>query len=189
MKLNKTQTKLISTTLVILLIFVFFGQDAAQKKLAEVLGINITEEVNNTGVYNVTDVIDGDTIKLEDGRRVRYLNIDTAESVKPNTPVQCFSKEASEMNKALVEGKNIIMTSDEVETDRYGRDLRFIFLQGADTNDIGQSINAKLVQMGYARAYIIKPNDTFEDEFRQWQKEAQDKNIGIWKSCPHPFEE
>lgn len=137
----------------------------------------------------VNRVVDGDTIILQDARRIRYLNIDTPESVHPNEPIQCYGKEAYELNKSLVEGKEVWIKFDKQKEDRYGRLLAFVFLQGRNANDITQSINAYLVQTGFARSYIIKPNNTFAEEFAALELEAKSKKIGIWIDCPKPFEE
>lgn len=137
----------------------------------------------------VERVVDGDTIILEDGRTIRYLNIDTPESVKPNTPVQCYAKEASAINRELVDKRTIYIKYDEQERDRYGRELRFIFLKAEDTSDIEKSVNAYLVEMGFARSMIYKPNDTYENDFYTLERQAKRNNIGIWRACDNPFVE
>ena len=71
-------------------------------------------------LFRVAHVVDGDTIKLESGEVVRYIGIDTPETVDPRKPVQCFGKEASEKNKELVEGKEVRLVKDTSETDKYG---------------------------------------------------------------------
>jgi len=78
----------------------------------------------------VIKVVDGDTIKLEDGRAVRYIGIDTPETVHPSKPVQCYGKEASDKNRELVEGKEIELEKDVSEVDKYGRLLRYIWIGG-----------------------------------------------------------
>jgi micrococcal nuclease len=137
---------------------------------------------------NVNRVIDGDTIILSDGRTIRYLNMDTPETKKPNTPVMCFGPEASEFNKALVEGKEVSIVADKENTDKYGRELRFVFLAGKDTNNIEQSVNAQLVERGFARSKAYAPNTTYEKQFADLEYKAQKNQIGVWK-CPKPFEE
>jgi endonuclease YncB( thermonuclease family) len=136
----------------------------------------------------VNRVIDGDTILMEDGRTVRYLNIDTPETKKQNTPIQCYGKEAFEYNKALVQGREVELVSDTEKTDKYGRDLRFVYLIGRNNGNIEMSVNALMVTKGYARSYIIKPNNTFEKEFAAYQYNAQQKKLGVW-TCPNPFKE
>lgn len=76
----------------------------------------------------VVRVIDGDTIEIEGGDRVRYIGIDTPETVDPRKPVQCYGQEASNKNKELVEGKTVELEKDVSETDKYGRLLRYVWL-------------------------------------------------------------
>ncbi len=146
----------------------------------EVKGAN-----SNKGTIN--RVVDGDTVVLEDGRTIRYLYVDTPETRKPGTPVQCYGKEASSFNKAFT-GANVTLVADKEKQDRYGRDLRILFLEGRDTSDINQSINADLVRYGFARVKIYKPNDTYEEPLRELEKEAIKKKQGAWKDCEDPFE-
>lgn len=136
----------------------------------------------------VNRVIDGDTVILSDGRTIRYLDVDTPETKKPNTPIMCFGPEASEYNKKLVEGKEVVMVSDIEKTDKYGRELRFIFLVGKDTDKIEQSVNADLVIKGFARNKSYSPNTTYEKQFSDFSYKAQKDSLGVWK-CPKPFEE
>jgi len=137
----------------------------------------------------VQRVIDGDTLELEDGKRVRYLMIDTPETKKPGTPVQCYGPEAFAFNKLMVENKQITMIPDKEATDKYGRELYFIFLNGANTADVNQSLNAELVKKGYARTVSYSPNTTYKKEFEALQLEAQKNKLGVWSSCSKPFEE
>jgi endonuclease YncB( thermonuclease family) len=138
--------------------------------------------VNEGGVVRqhakVVRVVDGDTIEIEGGKTVRYIGMDTPETVKPNTPVQCYGKEASEKNKELVEGKEIAMEKDVSETDRYGRLLRYVFVDGVFVNDY-------LVKEGYAYSSAYPPDVKFQDMFRDSQKEAQEQKQGLWGAgCP-----
>ncbi|MBC7472499.1 MAG: thermonuclease family protein [candidate division SR1 bacterium] len=141
-----------------------------------------------TETVKVNRVIDGDTIILSDGRTIRYLDMDTPETKKPNTPIMCFGPEASEYNKKLVEGKEIVIVPDVEKTDKYGRELRFVFLIGKDTDKIEQSVNADLVIKGFARSKSYSPNTTYEKQFSDFSYKAQRESLGVWK-CPKPFEE
>src|SRR3954449_5642826 len=81
------------------------------------------------GEATVTRVVDGDTIHVALGgadETVRYIGIDTPESVKPNTPVQCFAEAASAANRRLVEGRRVVLTFDAERRDRYGRLLAYV---------------------------------------------------------------
>jgi micrococcal nuclease len=155
--------------------------------------IQPVSEVNKTteGVeeVKVNRVIDGDTIVLEDGRTIRYLNMDTPETKKPATPVMCYGVEASKYNETSVSGRRILIKPEKEDKDRYGRSLRFIFFVGADTSSIANSLNAKMVKEGYARSSIYKPNDTYADYFNKLEAEAKKAKIGVWGNCDKPFVE
>ena len=100
----------------------------------------------------VTKVTDGDTIKLSDGTKVRYIGIGTPETKHPKKPVQFFGKEASEANKKLVEGKKVRLEYDVQKTDKYKRTLAYVYLED------GTFVNAWLVENGYARVSTYPPN-------------------------------
>src|ERR671930_295765 len=111
---------------------------------------------SSASVGRVVRVVDGDTIRVElDGHteRVRYIGIDTPESVKPGTPVQCFAKRASAANAALVAGRTVRLVGDVEQRDRYGRLLAYVYREPD-----GDFVNARLVRDGYARTLTIPPN-------------------------------
>jgi micrococcal nuclease len=137
----------------------------------------------------VLRVVDGDTLELEDGTKVRFLNVDTPETVKKNTAVMCYGKEASNYTKARLTDKTIQLTTDKSPRDQYGRELRFVFLDGVDTSKVENSFNAEMIKKGFARARFYSPNTTYKKNFEAIQKEAQDTKAGIWSACPKPFEE
>ena len=92
----------------------------------------------------VVRVVDGDTIHVQvDGRRetVRYIGVDTPESVKPGTPVQCFAKRASAFNERLVAGERVRLVPDVEARDRYGRLLAYVY-----RDRDGLFVNAALVR-------------------------------------------
>ncbi len=201
--LSKKEYKTLLIILVVILaIFSFFGNSQSQSLLAgflglendwslesDVLGIDNSEKTDKVEYATVKRVVDGDTVVLDNGKTVRYLNIDTPETKKPGTPVKCYGPEASSMNKSLVEGKEVVLVADKELTDKYKRDLRFIFLKGEDFSNVENSVNAILVKTGYARTSIYKPNNTYEENFYSFEREAKNKNLGIWNACSKPFEE
>lgn len=134
--------------------------------------------------FLVKKIIDGDTIELDNGQKVRYIGIDTPETVDPRKTVQCFGKEASNKNKELVEGKWVRMEKDVSETDRYKRLLRFVYI--SDGNDPSKEIfiNDYLVRQGFAHAVTYPPDIKYSDLFREAEKEARENNRGLWGSCP-----
>ena len=129
----------------------------------------------------VVRVVDGDTIHVQlDGRRetVRYIGVDTPESVKPGTSVQCFAKRASAFNGRLVAGERVRLVPDAEERDRYGRLLAYVY-RARD----GRFVNAALVRGGYAVALTIPPNVAHADDFRRLAAAARRKGRGLWSSC------
>lgn len=124
----------------------------------------------------VKRVIDGDTIELNDGRKVRYIGIDTPELHHPTKGVQCFGKEAMEKNKELVEGKTIKMKRDISETDRYKRLLRYVWV-----GDI--FVNEFLAREGFASQATFPPDVANVELFKLAAEDARVNNKGLWKSC------
>ena len=124
----------------------------------------------------VVRVIDGDTIEIEGGQKVRYIGIDTPETVDPNRPIGCYGKEASYKNKELVEGKIVFLEKDVSETDKYERLLRYIWLED------GTLINDYLVKEGYANSSSHPPDVKYQDIFRESERLAREGNKGLWGS-------
>ncbi len=131
---------------------------------------------------SVTRVIDGDTIEISTGQKVRYIGIDTPETVHPDKPVQCFGKEASLKNKELVEGKVIYLEKDVSETDKYGRLLRYVYLDDEKSNQT-ISVNNYLVSQGYAHSSSYPPDIKYQKQFQESEADARDNNRGLWSSC------
>jgi len=124
----------------------------------------------------VVRAIDGDTIELDSGQKVRYIGVDTPETVSPSKPIQCFGEEASAQNKQLVEGKTVKLEKDITETDKYGRLLRFVYVDGIFVNDF-------LVREGFAQVSTFPPDVKYQDIFLNSQQLAQQENLGLWSSC------
>jgi len=121
----------------------------------------------------VVRVIDGDTIELENGERVRYLGIDTPEIQQK----ECGAEEASNFNKNLVEGKKVKLLKDTTDKDSYGRILRYVF-----TED-GEFVNYLLLRNGFAQTLPIPPDTLFDKTFEDALKTAKKENLGIWRKC------
>jgi len=126
-----------------------------------------------------TRVIDGDTIEIAGGERIRYLGIDTPETVDPRRPVGCFGHEASARNKELVEGKYVRLEKDITERDKYGRLLRYVYIQD-------RFINLELVTGGYAVIYTFPPDVKYQEKLLAAQKEAREAKRGLWGACLSP---
>ena len=119
----------------------------------------------------VVRVIDGDTIVLENGEKVRYIGIDTPETKHPSKPIAYYGKEATEANRRLVENKTVRLEFDAQERDRYGRLLAYVYV---DTI----FVNAKLVKQGYAKVSTYPPNVKYQDIFLKLEREARKEGRG-----------
>lgn len=130
----------------------------------------------------VVRVVDGDTIVVSAGGRedrVRYIGIDTPETVKPGAPVECFGKKASARNKALLPpGARVRLETDAEERDRYGRLLAYVYRDGD-----GLFVNASLVRDGYATTLTIPPNVARADELAALARAARRAGRGLWSAC------
>ena len=119
----------------------------------------------------VIRVIDGDTIEIEGGQKVRYIGINTPESDT------CYSTESTIRNKELVEGRIVTLEKDISETDKYGRLLRYVYSGELFINEI-------LVKEGYAEVSTFPPDVKYQDRFLEAQRQARENNFGFWSSCP-----
>ncbi len=139
----------------------------------------IGETSENTEEFLVTRVIDGDTIELENKQKVRYIGIDS-----PETGGDCFALEATLKNIELVKGKRVRLIKDKSETDRYGRLLRYVYVDDPSTSS-GQAtfVNDFLVRGGYAIAKAYKPDVSMQSQLSEAEKEARENNKGLWKAC------
>jgi len=126
-----------------------------------------TTVITTTEKVLVTRVIDGDTIEIQGGDRVRYIGMDTPEQGEP------FYLEATAKNRELVEGKEVRLVKDVSEKDRYGRLLRYIYV-----GDL--FVNAELVRLGYARADRYPPDTKYAELFSRLESEAKQAGTGRW---------
>lgn len=146
--------------------------------VSEVLGA--TDE----NAITVKKVIDGDTIQLENGEKLRYIGIDTPETVDPRRGVQCYGHEASDFNKSLVLGKKVRLVKDVSERDSFGRLLRYVYLISEKPEEKEVFVNELLVRQGYAYAVTFPPDIAFQSLFQEAQKDAKLNNRGLWSACP-----
>jgi micrococcal nuclease len=127
----------------------------------------------------VRKVVDGDTLEVTGGERVRLIGVDTPESVAPDRPVGCFGKEASRFTAGLVPpGTRVRLVGDAEQRDRYGRLLAYVYRQ-AD----GLFVNAELLRQGYAQLLTIPPNIAHTDEFTAIARQAREGAQGLWAAC------
>jgi micrococcal nuclease len=127
--------------------------------------------------FVVAKAVDGDTIELADGTKVRYVGVNTPETRHPTKGVQCYGKEAAAYNQTLVAGKKVRLVKDVSETDRYGRLLRFVYLED------GTFVNRLLLEQGYAEVMTYPPDVAKSKEFIATQAEARAAKRGLWGFC------
>ena len=124
--------------------------------------------------------MDGDTVevRLPGGGEedVRYIGVDTPETVKPGTPVQCFGPAASAFNHSLVEGRDVRLVVGAEARDVYGRLLAWVYLGR-------RFVNAELLRRGLARTLAIPPNTRYASRFARLQKAAALHGRGLWGAC------
>lgn len=128
----------------------------------------------------VVAVVDGDTIRVDFGGRtvtVRYIGVDTPETVAPGTPVQSGGPEATDANKRLVEGKSVIMEKDVSETDSFGRLLRYVYVSDFTGE---RMVNAELVRLGFARVTTYPPDVKYAAMFVDLERQARAAATGLW---------
>ncbi|MEY4340436.1 MAG: hypothetical protein RLZ14_2286 [Actinomycetota bacterium] len=130
----------------------------------------------------VKRVVDGDTIvAIIDGaeERVRLIGIDTPETKKPDTPVECFGPEASEFTKSLLpKGTPVLLVRDIEPRDKYDRLLAYVYRTSDRT-----FVNLDIMRKGFARLLTIPPNVAHVDEFVAAAKAARKENLGLWGGC------
>lgn len=121
----------------------------------------------NGAEVTVARVVDGDTVELADGRRVRYIGLNTPERGQP------LYEEATEANRRLVEGKTAWLALDVQPTDQYGRTLAYLWAGG-------QFVNQELLRQGFANVYTAPPNVRYSEQFLQAEREARKAETGLW---------
>ncbi|MBI4288903.1 MAG: thermonuclease family protein [Chloroflexi bacterium] len=119
------------------------------------------------GSFQVVRVIDGDTVVVEGGMRVRYIGIDAPEMDER------WGEAAKEANRSLVEGKRVRLERDVSETDRFGRWLRYVYVDGL-------MVNAELPRLGLARARPYPPDVKHQAILDRMESEARQARRGIW---------
>jgi micrococcal nuclease len=143
-----------------------------------------TVQQNDPGLYTINHYVDGDTIAVNMNgsvETIRFIGVDTPETHKPKTPVQCYGPEAANNTKAVISkfGK-VRLQADPQDTNRdvYGRLLRYVYLPD------GTLLNEKIIQDGYGFAYLDFPFSK-KAEFAAYGQAAMNNKVGLWSAC-HP---
>ncbi len=144
------------------------------------------EALGRSASARVVRVIDGDTIEVSiegQDEDVRYIGVDTPETVKPGAPVECYGPQASAENHRLVEGRTLRLVFDRERRDVYGRLLAYVYTRPRGDAERSRFINAALVRAGYARTLTIAPNTAHAAALRRLQARAGRAGRGLWGAC------
>ncbi|MEG2310473.1 MAG: thermonuclease family protein [Clostridia bacterium] len=207
-KISKKYIKVIfvSISSIAIVIFLALGVlDAkdSKKLLSKLNNISVNEDLNKTTSDKKDDdlitqidttkfekayvkrVVDGDTIIAtidNTDYKVRFIGINTPEST---TKIEPYGKEASAFTKAQLLGKTVYLQKDVSSTDKYGRLLRYIWLEIPTSINEGEiktkMYNAKLLTQGYAQVATYPPDVLYTNYFVKMGREARENNIGLWK--------
>ncbi len=130
----------------------------------------------STNIHKVTRVIDGDTIVLDNGEKVRLLGVDAPELYHSKKKKgQCYAREAKDFTKWMVENRKVTLTFEGKRNDVYGRTLAWVWLDNGEK----VLVNRELVRGGYAFSYRKYPTSRLE-EFNRLEKQAQSAGSGLW---------
>lgn len=144
---------------------------------------NGSQSSNSTNIkgkekVHVDRVVDGDTFVATNSEgkeiKVRLIGIDTPETVKPNTPVQPYGKEASNYSKQHLNGKDVYLEYDKEKEDRYGRTLAYVWLNE------NTMYNEELVKNGLAREKYFSPNGKYRHLFEKDEQQAKKDKVNLW---------
>lgn len=167
---------------ILLLIFFVFvigcTSNASQNLKVKPLVTEPNEKNSSSNLikYKVIRVIDGDTVELKNGERLRYNDIDTPETVHSSKPVECYGPQASAKNKDLVEGEIILVELGNPDKDRYGRLLGYVYI-----DDL--FVNAELVRGGYAKVNSYGNPGSKLSNLLDIEKNAKKSMKGLWGAC------
>lgn len=151
--------------------------DIVQKVEAEKFNFVAENFPENCEWKDLVRIIDGDTIIVDEGKRVRFIGLDTPETKHPEKPVQKWGPEASEKTKSLLDGSEKVCLIFEKKGDRYdtyNRLLAYIFTEE------GGDISELLLSSGLARGYYWFSFER-EDEFRYYENKAKEAGVGVWE--------
>ncbi|HUY92971.1 MAG TPA: thermonuclease family protein [Pirellulales bacterium] len=133
-------------------------------------------EVLSEGEHRVERVIDGDTLLLADGARVRLIGVDCPETVKPDHPIEPWGPEARDFTQSFVAGGKVRLQFDRERLDRYDRFLAYVWVGDA-------MLNEELVRAGLARVeHRFHYSQSIKRQFDRAEEEARTARRGIWSS-------
>jgi micrococcal nuclease len=130
-------------------------------------------------LFRSTRVVDGDTVVINGGEKVRLIGLNTPETVDPKRPVECFGPEASSEAKKILTGQTVRLETDPSQDarDKYGRLLAYVFLED------GTNFDEFMIENGYGYEYTYRTAYKYQKEFKAAEKEAQANGRGLWAVC------
>jgi len=157
-----------------LLIFVVLAAFTAGWLLRGVAGPGVHQPhaaapITGEGEVLCTRVIDGDTVEVLGGERVRYIGIDTPEM----RPVEAWAEAATAANRELVEQRMVRLEPDVQARDRYGRVLAYVWVDGL-------MVNEELVWLGLAQVSTYPPNVRYQERLLTAERAARGAERGLW---------
>ena len=171
----KAKIILTAASIILIVIFVYIMYLIINKTVTPNVNVNKNVSVTeNPDIVFVKRVIDGDTIELDNGEKVRYIGINAPETVDTNSLVECYGVEASTKNKELVEGKNVRLEKDISDKDKYGRLLRYVYMED------GSMVNLLLIKEGYAKSSTYDPDIKYQAQIQTAEKNARESGTGLW---------
>lgn len=184
---KKAISKLISLTIILIffLISYFFKSSpdtpARHPQISDTQAPEATteSEAESTALYEVTEVIDGDTLWVKIGdksEKIRLLQINAPEISNPNIPM---GKPAAEFARNFLEGKKVILEYDKEPRDQYGRLLCYVSVLDDSGNRI--CLNEELIRNGMAKVVRYGSNVLHYDDYKKLEQEAKQQNLGIWQ--------
>lgn len=164
--------KAIVGVLIILIAYLFRINLSDLRSIQKTIFLTPTPTLSPTQIStaHVLSVIDGDTIVIEGGIKVRYVGIDAPEVN------ECFAEQSLRENKKLVEGKTVKLEKDVSDKDKYGRLLRYVYIGNL-------SVSEYLVKGGFAKVAGIKPDLRYYQQIKKAQEKAKKFNRGLWFAC------
>jgi micrococcal nuclease len=145
-------------------------------------GLIVVKKQNLNNAFVVKEVIDGDTIKIDDDIRVRFIGINAPDKG------ECFYEESRDFTKKLLENQEVRLEKDISEKDIYDRLLRYVILINPDLEENNLLINDYLVRQGYAQSVASSPDSRYRDLLSSAQEEAIRENHGLWNKCDYERE-
>lgn len=130
-------------------------------------------------LHNAVEVVDGDTIVIENGVRVRLLGINAPEKA------ECYGEEAKKELNKLIAGKKIILEKDQTAADNFGRLLRYVFVYNEAPDRDNIFVNEKLLRGGFVMSMYVKPNKRYLALLQAAEREAQKEKAGLWGKCDY----